>query len=481
MIAALLALPGCSGSGDDSVVDVAFIGNPDSLAETGLRLSPTGQHLRAATREGLVALNERGEIVPAIAERWIVTDDGLSYIFRLRNSEWPDGSTIEGTDVRDQLRRTIAALDETSLGLDLATITQIRAMTGRVIEIRLASPMPGFLQLLAQPEFGLDRGGDGTGPFALAMEDGVAVLEPVPPGTRGLPEMEDWREEMRQIRVHSLPAEQAVELFEEGGADLVLGGTLANLPLADTGALSRGTVRLDAALGLFGLEFRHEEGFFDSVANREAIALAIDRPGLIQPFNIGGWVPTTRIVAPDLAADTGTVTERWTELSSEQRRARAAERVAAWESSTGDDLLIRVYLPQGPGSDRLFTQIARGLAEIGISVRRAESRRASDLALKDRSARYAGARWFLNQFNCRIAPGPCSAEADALVRESLAVADPAEQARMLAEAERVMLDANIYIPFGAPIRWSLARGGVTGFEENRWSLHPLFPLAQRPI
>jgi hypothetical protein len=32
------------------------------------------------------------------------------------------------------------------------------------------------------------------------------------------------------------------------------------LPLADTGPLSRGTVRLDPALGLFGLQVRRAEG-----------------------------------------------------------------------------------------------------------------------------------------------------------------------------------------------------------------------------
>ena len=32
----------------------------------------------------------------------------------------------------------------------------------------------------------------------------------------------------------------------------MLGGRLADLPFADTGALARGTVRLEAGLGLFG-------------------------------------------------------------------------------------------------------------------------------------------------------------------------------------------------------------------------------------
>ena len=38
-------------------------------------------------------------------------------------------------------------------------------MTDRVIEIRLIAPRPNLLPLLAQPEFAILRGGEGTGPF----------------------------------------------------------------------------------------------------------------------------------------------------------------------------------------------------------------------------------------------------------------------------------------------------------------------------
>ena len=133
----------CSAGGDNGPVDVAIIGEREDLYDTGVRLSPAAQHLRGASNEGLVSLDPSGQVVPAIAERWIVTDDGLSYIFRLRSSEWPDGEAITADVVRDRLRETIRRLDGTTLGLDLAKVREVRAMTGRVIEFRLTSPMPG--------------------------------------------------------------------------------------------------------------------------------------------------------------------------------------------------------------------------------------------------------------------------------------------------------------------------------------------------
>lgn len=480
LLPALAVLSGC-GSADDASVGVAIISEADPLTGEGTRLSTAGQLVRSATREGLVALGRNGEVEPAIAERWIVTDDGLSYIFRIRNSNWPDGSAITAIAVRDGLKQNLARLRGTSLGLDLAPIAEIRAMTGRVVEIRLSGPMPGLLQVLAQPELGLERAGRGAGPMLTERIEDQIALRPVPPASRGLPEPEDWREGFRTVLVRAVPAEQAAAAFDEGVVNLVLGGTIIDMPLADTGALSRGTIRLDAALGVLGLEIVRADGFLETSANREAVSMAIDRDRLVEPFNIGGWIATTRIVAPGLPDDDGSVPERWAELSVEERQAIAARRVSAWEAANGEDVVLDVFLPRGPGSDLLFTQIALALAEAGIGLRRTDDQGAADLALKDRVARFAGARWFLNQFNCQLADGPCSEGADALVRQSLAAKTAPEQASLLAEAERLMLAENVFIPLGAPIRWSLVRGGLEGFEENRWSVHPLFALAQRPM
>lgn len=182
MLATAALLGGCGGSGDPDTVEVAFIANSADLLETGLRLSAAAQQVRAATATGLVSLDSHGEIVPSIAERWIVTEDGLSYIFRVRDANWPDGSQITAEQVRNSLRQTIRRLRGTSLGLDLAAVSQVRAMTGRVVEIDLSAPVPDFLQLLAQPELGISYKGQVAGPMVLAenKRDGGIVLTPLP-------------------------------------------------------------------------------------------------------------------------------------------------------------------------------------------------------------------------------------------------------------------------------------------------------------
>src|SRR5690606_20399957 len=116
------------------------------------------------------------------------------------------------------------------LGLDLAAIEDIRVMAGRVVEIRLVRPLPHFLQLLAQPELGLTDGGKSGGPMALERKGDTAVLTPVDPVALGLSEVRNWEATIRRVELRALPPDLAVEQFNRGEADIVLGGRIQDFP-----------------------------------------------------------------------------------------------------------------------------------------------------------------------------------------------------------------------------------------------------------
>ena len=159
----------------------------------------------------------------------------------------------------------------------------------------------------------------------------------------------------------------------------------------------------------------------------------------------------------------------------------AAARVSAWRRGNGGgEARLTVAIERGPGLDMLFRELAAQLATIGVRLERVPEGRPADLALVDRVARYDEPRWFLNQFNCALRRGMCSSEADALVREATVQTDPAAKANLLAQAEADLTLANVYIPFGSPLRFSLVRGDVEGFAANPWAFHPLPALAVIP-
>lgn len=473
-------LLGSCGGGSSPTIAIDVIGSEAAPFERGVRLSPAGQLVRAATAEGLVALDEQGRVGPALADRWIVTDDGRSYIFRLREGVWGNGENITAEQARDALRTALAALDGTGLAQELAGIEEVRAMTGRVVEIRLGRPVPDLLQLLAQPELGLLRGGGGAGPMRLGRAGPLAVLSPIPPMRLGRPQPENWRDSVRDVQLHALPAHTATRRFSQGEVDIVLGGRFQSYPLAASVAgLSRRMLRIDPAPGLLGLAVLTTAGPLGSPETREALAMAIDRAALASALGVPGWTPTSRLAAPGLPDDSGVIPERWAGLSLDQRRAQAAARIARLARG-GAVSPLRFGLPEGPGADALFARISEDLAAIGVPLQRVGEGDPADLRLLDVVARYGRVEWYLGQLSCAAARGQCSAEADARLAEARLEGDPARRAALLAQAEAQLTETNVFIPLGPPVRWSLVRERTPGFVENAAAFHPLPPLAQRP-
>lgn len=479
-VALAAVLSGC-GNDADRPIEVAVIGEAGATTwQPGRQLPYAARLVRSATIEGLVGFDAQGRVVPALADRWIVTDDGRSYIFRLRDGLWLDGSPITGESARTALLAAIAALRRTPLADDVAPIDEVRTMAGRVIELRLSRPEPDMLQLLAQPELGLARKGRGAGPMKARRSAGLVTLVPIAPKDRGLPEIEGWSERARRLNLRNLDGASAVRRFGEGEIDAVLSGRIEDFPRIDVAGLSRGAIRFDPVLGLFGLQVAHADGFLSLPENREALAMAIDRDALIAAFGLGGWSPSTRIVSPGTEDDTGMVAERWIGQKIAARRVTGALRVARWRSAGHEPDALRIALPRGPGGDLLFARLGEDFEAIGLATVRVGSHDRADLRLVDVAARYARAGWFFNQLSCRAVQGLCSSLADRRVLEARTAPDANARAGLIADAEAELTRANVFLPFGAPLRWSLVSGNVTGFAINRYGVHPLLPLAMRP-
>ena len=472
-LVALTLAPGGCGVHDQRDLKVLVIGEPPSRLAALL--------VRAATTEGLVALDAQGRISPALADRWIVTDDGQSYIFRLRDGTWPDGSAITGENTVMALHQVLTGIAHTSLALDLDGIQDIRAMAGRVVEIRLAQPKPDFLQLLAQPEMGLRHLGRGAGPMALQRNGNIALLTPIPPAKRGLPDVPGWADTVHRLVVREASGSAAVAAFADGRADVVLDGTFADLPRTNRTTLGNARPQFDPVNGLFGLIVTHEGnvpgGLLGDAALREAVAMAIDRDTLAAAVALPRLITTTRIVPPGTSDDTGRIDERWATASLADRRAEAGRRIGAWSRQHHQPATLRMALPPGPGADLLFARLAQDLAAVSVRVVQVPEAAPADLRLIDIVARYPRAAWFLDQLSCTASRAACSPAADAIAARARATPDPAAAADLTAQAEASLTQENVYIPIGIPIRWSLVAGEGAGFAINRWGQHALIALA----
>lgn len=85
----------------DGVLDINIASEPDSI-DPALNTSVDGAIMISHLFESLIRWDDDGEgnavLKPGIAESWEVSDDGLTWTFKLRDAKWSDGKDITADD-----------------------------------------------------------------------------------------------------------------------------------------------------------------------------------------------------------------------------------------------------------------------------------------------------------------------------------------------------------------------------------------------
>jgi peptide/nickel transport system substrate-binding protein len=476
---ALIALaaigPGACRPQPKGTIEALVIGGKPRLRDPAQGpLAPPDAVLAENVAQGLVRFDANGNIVPGLAERWNVSDDGLSYIFRLAATQWPDRRKLTAQQVAKILKRSISSSSANPLKDTLGALEDVVAMTDRVIEVRLRAPRPNLLSLLAQPELGIVHNGMGTGPFKVAPDPGPSGQLHLVREVLAADEDTARRDE---VLLDGSAAAAAVGAFAAAKADLVLGGTFADLGYAQRAKLPRNSLRFDPAMGLFGLVPMRAGGPLDEPDVRRLLSQSIDRDALIAALQLAGMVPRATVLQPGLDGVPDPQPPTWAATPIANRRpALIAEANRLLGKS--DRPTLRVLLPQGPGADILFNRLAADWGALGFKVERAPSAGAADLRLIDAVAPSSSPAWFLRQFRCDFA-AVCDSQADTLLdaaRDSLV---PAQRAALFVQAAALIDDRQLFIPIMAPVRWSLVSARVEGFAGNRYARHTLTGLQER--
>ncbi|MDQ4088221.1 MAG: ABC transporter substrate-binding protein, partial [Pseudomonadota bacterium] len=204
----------------DGATRVTVIGDPPTIVDPASGpLTISESVLLSNVAQGLVRFDAHGQIEAGLAERWNVSDDGLSYIFRLASVEWPGGGKVTAQQVARLLRRQMGARSSNPIRDTLGAVREIVPMTDRVIEIRLSEPRPNLLQILARPELAVVRDGQGTGPFQLARQErnerGWLRL------VRTVTDLEEEESRREEVLLGAAPAPTSVQQLLRGDTDLV--------------------------------------------------------------------------------------------------------------------------------------------------------------------------------------------------------------------------------------------------------------------
>lgn len=154
----------------------ALIGQVQRLNPLFASLNPVDRDITALIYEGLTKTDAFGEPIPALAQSWVISSDGLEYVITLRQDVlWQDGIPFTAADVfyTMSLLRSPNFPGESELGAFWRTV-ETEQLGDYLIRFRLTQPLGTFLDRLTigiLPEHAL-RGTNAaqiaTHPFNLA-------------------------------------------------------------------------------------------------------------------------------------------------------------------------------------------------------------------------------------------------------------------------------------------------------------------------
>ncbi|MGZ5317567.1 MAG: ABC transporter substrate-binding protein [Actinomycetota bacterium] len=310
-------------------------------------------------------------IVPNLAESWEIADDGLRYVFRLREGlTWSDGVPLTAHDVEFGIKRVLnpdapgssvaiyfvleAGEDYYLRHHDDPDRIGVRALDDRTIEFRLAAPAPYFMSVMNRPDGGpqprhaIEAHGDTwteprrqvvSGPFRIAERAGLdsLVLE-------RRSEHRGMREgNVGRVEYSSCGIPDATERYARDELDLV---TVRYTPrIADLVAGPHPDAIIGPAAWSGYLAFDHRDPVTSNLDLRLALARALDRELLAEVLPANMVLATGGVVPPALQGHTPEIALRFDpDLAREHLAASGVTRPLAVASLDEDASLLEPVL-----------------------------------------------------------------------------------------------------------------------------------------
>ena len=185
-------------SGEETVVRMNIGSEPDSLDPWQSAASDTDAIFHNVF-EGLCLYNEKGEIIPGLAESWEISEDSLTYTFHLRQGvKFHNGDDFDSADVLYSYNNFAGLDGNESVSSDYEIVDSVEAPDAYTFVVHLKEPSAAFLSVNIDPilpEGYADQATApvGTGPFKF--------VEYTPSQRVVLEKNEDYYDEERMAKI----------------------------------------------------------------------------------------------------------------------------------------------------------------------------------------------------------------------------------------------------------------------------------------
>ncbi|MHA3683709.1 ABC transporter substrate-binding protein [Leucobacter sp. HY1910] len=295
-VTAALGLAGCSagasssgGSGNSgdtpTSATIALTGPPTNLDFTTTAGSAIPQAMMSNVYEGLVQLNDAGEIVPSLATEWTISPDGKTYTFTLQEGvTFSNGDPFTAEDVKFSFDR-VKSDWVSSLKAKMDVVDSVEVVSDTEVKVTLSTPSNAWLFSLATP-VGAMFSPDGVDDLANApIGTGPYTVESwVPNESIVLDTRDDYWGEAPGVESVTLKyfadATATTNALQTGDVDAIVNLQAPELLTAfesdDKFKVIEGT-----SSGEVSLSMNNQAAPFDDVRVRQAVLYALDKQAII--------------------------------------------------------------------------------------------------------------------------------------------------------------------------------------------------------
>jgi peptide/nickel transport system substrate-binding protein len=295
LAAAALALASSAALAARTDLVLGVVLEPPHLDPTAGAAAAIDEVVYANVFEGLTRIGAHGEVLPALAESWTVSEDGKTYTFKLHTGvKFHDGTDFNADDVKFSLDRARADNSTNAQKGLFAAIDKVDVVDPATVKVMLKNPQGDFLYnmgwgdaVIVAPESadGNKEKPIGTGPFKFDhWNKGSEITIVKNPNYWGEPVALD-KAEFRIIpdAAAAVPA--------------LLAGDVQAFPFFQPDALAqikddpRFKVVIGSTEGETILSTNNKKKPFDDLKVRQAIAHALDRKAIIEAASAGYGIP----------------------------------------------------------------------------------------------------------------------------------------------------------------------------------------------
>lgn len=456
--------------------------------------------------EGFLIENSQGEIIPGQAIKWHISDDGKVITFTLRSDlKWSNGDPVLASDFVFGWQRAvdpktgnntghyfttanIMNAKEIVNGEKLSSELGIKAINDKTIQINLEKPTPYFLSLMSiktffpVPQAVVEKYGETwTRPEHIVTNGAYKLVKWVPNEyvevERNPQYWNDKKTIINKVTYLGLSSQSAeLTRFQAGEIDMT-----NRVQLEYYQKLMKENpkqIKAQALLGTYLYSFNIKQKPFDDVRVRKALSMAVDRDILVEKITAQGEPAAYSLVPPTIPGYQSAL-PNFAQLDQTQRVEQAVNLLKEAGYGTDNPLNFTLTYNTSENHKKIALALASMWKPLGVKVELQNMEWQSYVASKGQGDYQIARSWafadypepsgLLEGFTCgHVAneSGYCDPKFDDLMAKAGNEQDQAKRYALYQKAERILNQAEPFIPLHHYMHTRVVRETLKGFPKN---------------